>query len=98
MSAPGTFTWLARHEIRLAWRDWRDMITAGGRRSLARASAVLVAAALVFHFPVWAITSSFNIGASGIDRTTLVVTSAVLFLFGSLLVAQAMERGCPGRC
>ncbi len=91
MSAPGTFTWLARHEIRLAWRDWRDMITAGGRRSLARASAVLVAAALVFHFPVWAITSSFNIGASGIDRTTLVVTSAVLFLFGSLLVAQAME-------
>ena len=91
MSAWGTFIWLARHEVRLAWRDWRDMITAGGRRSLARASAVLVAVALVFHFPVWAIASAFDIGGSGFDRSTLAVTSAILFLFGSLLVAQAME-------
>jgi len=31
MSHPGTLVWLARHESRLAWRDWLAMMTAGGR-------------------------------------------------------------------
>ena len=31
MRAPGTMAWFARHELRLAWRDWVAMMTAGGR-------------------------------------------------------------------
>ena len=29
MTAPGSIGWLAAHEFRLAWRDWRAMVTAG---------------------------------------------------------------------
>ena len=32
MTRPGTLAWFARHEIRLAWRDFISMITAGRRR------------------------------------------------------------------
>ena len=31
VSHPGTVVWFARHELRLAWRDWLAMMTAGGR-------------------------------------------------------------------
>ena len=33
---PGTAVWFARHESRLAWRDWLSMITAGRRERLRR--------------------------------------------------------------
>ena len=31
MIHPGTTVWFARHESRLAWRDWLSMMTAGKR-------------------------------------------------------------------
>ena len=32
MSAGRSLTWFARHELRLAWREWLAMMTAGRRR------------------------------------------------------------------
>ena len=31
MSRPATLLWFARHELRLVWRDWLSMMTAGKR-------------------------------------------------------------------
>ena len=45
MSTPGTIAWFARHDARLAWRDWVAMMTAGGRwrpRTVAIALIVFV--------------------------------------------------------
>ena len=47
MSRAGTIAWIARHEVRLAWRDLLWMMTAGRRR---RAGTVALAGALV-HEP-----------------------------------------------
>ena len=30
MSSTAALTWFARHEIRLAWREWLAMMTAAG--------------------------------------------------------------------
>ena len=32
MTRPGTIGWFALHEMRLAWRDWLSLMTAGHRR------------------------------------------------------------------
>jgi len=48
VSRPGTLAWFARHELRLAWRDWLSMVTAGGRTRLRTvAIALLVFAAVI---------------------------------------------------
>ena len=32
MIKPGTAAWFARHELRLAWRDWAWLLSGGRRR------------------------------------------------------------------
>ena len=39
MSSAAALTWFARHEIRLAWRDWLAMMTAG-RKGRKRAAII----------------------------------------------------------
>jgi ABC-2 type transport system permease protein len=82
---------LAAHEIRLAWRDWQSIITAGGKRRLSTAVLVLVLVALVLHIPAYAIVAGF--GGSGLEPTKvdLVYVSLIVLLFVSLLLSQAME-------
>ena len=55
MTAPAgpSFAWLAAHEFRLAWRDWRGMVTAGGKRRLPTALAIMAVAAVLLHVPVF---------------------------------------------
>jgi ABC-2 type transport system permease protein len=91
MNAAGSLTWLAGHELRLAWRDWRDMVTAGGKRGLVRTLMMFLLVALAFHLPVWAIVSALGLGETVATRTSLIATSVLLALFASLLVSQAME-------
>ena len=54
MSAPATLTWLAGHELRLGWRDWVALMTAG-RRSRARTVAIALAGfgAFMHLFAYW---------------------------------------------
>ena len=87
---PSTF-WLARHELRLAFRDWRSMITAGNKRRLSTALIVLACVGLALHLPAWAIVSHFGEAGLVPDKSTLVSMSLVVLLFISLLLSQAME-------
>ncbi len=90
MSA-GSLTWFAQHELRLAWRDWLGMMTAG-RRGRERIVAAAVAIFLVFaHLLAWYFVGRYvNVGAEP-DKPALVVITGTVLLSWSLLMSQAME-------
>ena len=51
--AAGSLTWFANHELRLAWRDWLSMMTAG-RRERGRMVAIALVAFVIFaHVLAW---------------------------------------------
>ena len=65
MSRPDTLTWFAGHELRLGWRDWLSMMTAG-RRSRARTVAIaLVIFAAFMHLLAWSMVGRY--ADAGID-------------------------------
>jgi ABC-2 type transport system permease protein len=91
VSAPGTLAWFARHECRLAWRDWLAMITAGRRR---RSRTIVIAFAVfaaLMHLLAYAMVGRFAGIGPDADRATLVVITGCLLLSCSLMVSQAME-------
>jgi len=90
MSA-GTLPWFAQHELRLAWRDWLVMMTAG-RRGRERIVAIAVAIFLVFaHLFAWYFVGRYvNVGTEP-DKPALVVVTGTVLLSWSLLMSQAME-------
>ena len=45
----GTALWFARHEMRLAWRDWVAMMTAGSARAAIGSRSACFAFAIVLH-------------------------------------------------
>lgn len=91
MSAPATLTWLAGHELRLGWRDWVALMTAG-RRSRARtvAVALMIFGAFMHLFAYW-IVAGYADAAVAADTATLVGITGTLLLSWSLLLSQAME-------
>jgi ABC-2 type transport system permease protein len=90
MSAPGTIAWFARHEFRLAWRDWLAMMTVG-RRTRARTLVIVLAMfAVLMHGLAYAVVSRFS-DMTAPDQTTLVVVSGTLLLTFALMLSQAME-------
>jgi len=91
MSSALELTWFARHEIRLAWRDWLAMMTAGRKRRPRNVAIGLVVFALVMHLPAYAVVGRYADVSSDADRTTLIVMTASLFLAWALILSQAME-------
>lgn len=91
MTRGGSIAWLARHELRLAWRDWLAMVTAGGRRRLSTAVIVLGLVGLMLHLPAWAIVARFAHDGIAPDKASLVSVSVIVLLYISLLLSQAME-------
>jgi len=87
----GTFAWFASHELRLAWRDWLSMITAG-RRGRERVVAIALATFIVFaHLLAWYFVARYvNVGTEP-DKPALVVITGIVLLSWSLLMSQAME-------
>jgi ABC-2 type transport system permease protein len=91
VSRPGTIAWFARHEGRLAWRDWVSLMTAGRRRRARTVALGFIAFALGLHgFAYLALASSANL--SGVaDTHALVVITGTLVLAWSMMLSQAME-------
>jgi ABC-2 type transport system permease protein len=90
MSSAAALGWFARHEIRLAWREWLAMMT-GGRRNRKRAVAGLVFFALFMHLPAYAVIGRFAKLQAPVDKTSLIVISASIFLAWALMLSQAIE-------
>jgi ABC-2 type transport system permease protein len=83
--------WFARHELRLAWRDWLAMMTAGGRTRARTLAIVLLGLAVVMHVVAFSMVARFSAVALDPDKTTLVVVSGSALLSWSLMLSQAME-------
>jgi ABC-2 type transport system permease protein len=89
VSRPGTIAWLAGHELRLGWRDWLSLMTAGRRRRLRTVAIALVIFGVVMHFVAWPMVARYADAQP--DLPTLVIVSGILLLSFSLLLSQAME-------
>jgi ABC-2 type transport system permease protein len=88
---PGTIAWFARHELRLAWRDWLGMMTAGGRTRARTLAIVVVAVAAFMHVIAFSMVARFAGMGLDPDKTTLVVITGSALLSWSLMLSQAME-------
>ena len=91
MIGAGTLPWFARHEVRLAWRDWLSMMTAG-RRGRERIVAILLGLFVVFaHLLAWYFVARYVDVGTEPDKPALVVITGTALLSWSLLTSQAME-------
>jgi ABC-2 type transport system permease protein len=90
MSSTTALSWFARHEIRLAWREWLAMMT-GGRRKQKRAIIGLIVFAAVMHLPAYAVIGQFADLQPSLDKSSLIVISATIFLAWALMLSQAIE-------
>jgi ABC-2 type transport system permease protein len=90
MSSAAALTWFARHEIRLAWREWLAMMT-GGRRRQKRAVIGLIVFAAVMHLPAYAVVGRFADLQPPLDKSSLIVITATIFLAWALMLSQAIE-------
>src|SRR5579863_1045202 len=84
-------TWFARHEIRLAWREWLAMMTAGRHgRKRAAIIGLLIFAALM-HLPAYAVIGKYADLQAPLDTSALIVITTTIFLAWALMLSQAIE-------
>jgi ABC-2 type transport system permease protein len=86
---PGTAVWFARHESRLAWRDWLSMITAGRRERLRRVVVAILVFAIFMHFVAYWMVGRY--ADAPVDKSMLVTITASFLLSWLLMISQAME-------
>jgi len=89
MIQPGTAVWFARHESRLAWRDWVAMMTAGKAARRRRVALGIAAFVIGMHVVAYFVVSGFATAA--IDKHFLIAVTATILLSWLLMVSQAME-------
>lgn len=83
--------WFARHELRLAGREWLAMMT-GGRRGRKRAAVIgLIVFAALMHIPAWAVIGRFADLQLPLDKSELIVITAIIVLAWALMLSQAIE-------
>jgi len=91
MSPAADLTWFARHELRLAWREWLAMMTAG-RKGRKRAALIgLIVLAAIMHLPAYAVIGRFADMQPPLDKSSLIVITATIFLAWALMLSQAIE-------
>lgn len=90
MSSAAALSWFARHEIRLAWREWLAMMT-GSRGKRKRAIILLVVFAAVMHLPAYAVIGRFADLQFPLGKPELIVITATIFLAWALMLSQAIE-------
>jgi len=81
---PGTAVWFARHESRLAWRDWLSMITAGRRERLRRVVIAILVFAVFMHFVAYWMVGRY--ADAPVDASTLVTITVSVLLSWLLMV------------
>ena len=91
MSSATALSWFARHELKLAWREWLAMMSGGGRRKTRAAVIGLTVFAAIMHLPAWAVIGRYAGLETPLDKTSLIVITATVFLAWALMLSQAIE-------
>jgi ABC-2 type transport system permease protein len=87
----GSLAFFAHHEIRLAWRDWLSMLTAGKPHRIRVVAVAFAAFAVFMHLVATAVVGRFAGVEVDADRGTLAVITGCALLAWSLMMSQAME-------
>jgi ABC-2 type transport system permease protein len=87
----GSIAWFARHELRLSWRDWMHMLTAGDRRRKRSVFIALALFAAFMHLIAYVTVAAYAGAARDPDKLTLVVVTGSALLSWALMLSQAME-------
>ena len=91
MIGSATLPWFARHEIRLFWREFISMLTAGKRRFESMLVMVAVVFAVLIHLLASYLVGPFATTGIALDKTTLLLVTASIALYVTMMVSQAME-------
>lgn len=91
MTAPATITWFAAHELRLSWREWLSMMTAGQRWRERNVAIALVIFGAFMHLVAYTMVGPFAAVGDAVEKATLVAITGCALLAWSLMVSQAME-------
>src|SRR6202040_2585749 len=70
---------------------WLAMMTAGRRGRKRRAVVGLIAFAAIMHLPAYAVIGRFADLQAQLDKSTLIVITATIFLAWTLMLSQAIE-------
>ena len=91
MTQAASLSFFARHELRLAWRDWLSMMTAG-RRGRERVVAIALVIFIVFaHLLAYYFVARYVDEVARMDKPAFVIITGCVLLSWSLLLSQAME-------
>jgi len=77
VSQPGTLLWLARHELRLGWRDWVAMMTVGNRQRMRAAVIALIVFVGFMHLLAYSLVRRYALTGIEPDKATLVVVTGI---------------------
>src|ERR1700759_1610924 len=91
MTRPSTITWFAVHELRLSWRDWLSMMTAGRRWRERNVAIALALFGAFMHLSAFAMVGQLAEAGENLDKATLVAITGSGLLAWSLMASQAME-------
>jgi len=91
MSSAAALRWFARHELRLAWREWLAMMTGGRRGRKRRAVIGLIAFAAIMHLPAYAVIGRIADLQAPLDKPSLIVITVTIVLAWALMLSQAIE-------
>ena len=91
MNSATALSWFARHELRLAWREWLAMMTGGRRRRTRVAVIGLVLFVAILHLPAWAVVGRFAAVEAPLDKSAGLIMTATILLSWALILSQAIE-------
>lgn len=91
MNMPGSLTWFARHETRLAWREALAMMTGGRPDRLRKVALGVLAFLALMHLVAYFAVGQLADAALDRDLPTLIAVTAGVLLSGSAILSQAME-------
>jgi ABC-2 type transport system permease protein len=86
-----SLTWFARHEIRLAWRDFFAMLTAGRPGRERSMTLGVIAFFVVLHGVALLVLRAMPVPGIHPDLATMIAVTSAMLLSGSAMLSQAME-------
>ncbi|HEX4157980.1 MAG TPA: hypothetical protein VHY79_05855 [Rhizomicrobium sp.] len=87
-----SLAWFARHELRLSWRDFISMLSAGRQRREPVLAVMTLAFVAFMHGFAFLIVRQTGIQGIRPDLATLVALTAAMLLSASAMLSQALEN------